>query len=222
MVKKVLVHPIRLGQTSAYLLRGNRPILVDTGSPGSLQRLLDTLDQYRVNLRDIALIVLTHAHHDHFGNAAELKRLTGAPIAVHKADAAALESGKGADVVPVTTMARVATSLMGGRLRSEGVKADILLGDVFSLNEYGIAGRILHTPGHTPGSVSILLDTGEAIVGDTIMAMNPFKGPGMPMFIENPKALKGSIQRLQEQGPNRVFMTHGGAFDGDILHKIIF
>ncbi|MFD5560490.1 MBL fold metallo-hydrolase [Kitasatospora griseola] len=64
---------------NAYLLLGRRPVLVDAGTPGSGRKIHDGLAARGVNPADLALIVITHGHIDHFGSAAELHRLTGAP-----------------------------------------------------------------------------------------------------------------------------------------------
>ncbi|MEV7612538.1 MBL fold metallo-hydrolase [Streptomyces sp. NPDC089799] len=89
---------------NAYLLLGRRPVLVDAGTPGSGRRIHDRVAAHGVDPADISLIVLTHAHIDHFGSAAELHRLTGAPVAGHVADLGPYRSGRGsADGPPGST-----------------------------------------------------------------------------------------------------------------------
>ncbi|MFD7339965.1 MBL fold metallo-hydrolase [Streptomyces violascens] len=79
---------------NAYLLLGRRPVIVDAGIPGSGQKILDRIAAHGVDPIDVALIVITHGHIDHFGSAAELHRLTGAPIAGHIADLGPYRSGR--------------------------------------------------------------------------------------------------------------------------------
>ena len=57
---------------------------------------------------------------------------------------------------------------MTGGTNIEGVNPDILVDDVFGLSEYGISGKIIHTPGHSQGSMSIILDNGETLIGDMV------------------------------------------------------
>lgn len=93
-------------------------------------------------------------------------------------------------------------------------EVDLVLGDEgLYLQEYGIPGKIIHTPGHTAGSVSVVLETGEAFVGD--LAMNKFPlglGPGLPIFAEDIQAVKESWKLLLEQGVEKVFPAHGKPF----------
>ena len=78
---------IKCAISNCYLLLGERPVLVDTGAPGDLQRILHALKIHRIELNQIALILLTHGHSDHAGGAAELRRRSGAKIALHSGDA---------------------------------------------------------------------------------------------------------------------------------------
>ena len=78
---------------------------------------------------------------------------------------------------------------------------DIILGDEdFSLAEFGIAGKVISTPGHSPGSVSVVLDTGDAFVGD--LAMNAFPmclSPSLPIFADDMQKVKDAM------APDRPF-----------------
>ena len=94
--------------------------------------------------------------------------------------------------------------------------------DGLSLEEYGIPGRVLHTPGHSSGSVSVLLDTGEAFVGD--MAMNKFPlrlGPGLPIFAEDVETLKQSWGMLIQAGAKTVYPAHGEPFSIDVIQRAL-
>jgi glyoxylase-like metal-dependent hydrolase (beta-lactamase superfamily II) len=91
-----------------------------------------------------------------------------------------------------------------------------------SLDEYGIPGKVIHTPGHSSGSVSILLKTGEAFVGD--MAMNKFPlrfSPGLPIFAEDSVKLNESWKSLLDQGAKMIYPSHGEPFSADIIRKAI-
>lgn len=96
----------------------------------------------------------------------------------------------------------------------------VLENEEFSLEEYGISGKVVYTPGHSSGSVSVLLETGEAFVGD--MAMNKFPlrlSPGLPIYAENWPSLVNSWQLLLNGGAKTVYPSHGGPFSIDIIKK---
>jgi glyoxylase-like metal-dependent hydrolase (beta-lactamase superfamily II) len=114
-------------------------------------------------------------------------------------------------------------ALMSPFIHIRPAKVDIVLDNtLLSLNEYGIAGKIVHTPGHTPGSISIVLETGEAIVGD--MAMNKFPmrlSPGLPIFAENMPHLIDSWKMLLEEDLKSIRPSHGGPFSPGVIRRAI-
>ena len=152
----VQIDRIRLGVTSCYLVRHEGTILVDAGHAKQEKRFAENLRRLGLQPEDIMLILITHGHFDHIGSAAKIAEISGAPVAIHKADKDRLEQG--ILVVPsgITPWGRV----MGGLLRLTKsmfqippCPADIILGEEdYSLKEFGIPGIVTATPGHTPGS----------------------------------------------------------------------
>jgi glyoxylase-like metal-dependent hydrolase (beta-lactamase superfamily II) len=100
---------------------------------------------------------------------------------------------------------------------------DIVLGsDVFDLEEYGIPGRIIPTPGHTPGSVSVLLDSGEAFVGDLAMNKLPLRRtPGLPIFAEDKATVITSWRLLLAEGVRTIYPAHGPSFPAEVMRRAI-
>ena len=94
------------------------------------------------------------------------------------------------------------------------VKPDILIDEDMDLSKFGVDGKVIHTPGHTPGSVSIILPNGEFIVGDLVMrGMLRFWQPNYPLFADNMFQLKESIKLILRKKPTKIYCTHGGPFD---------
>lgn len=83
------------GMVNSFLLIGERPIVVDTGVPGSAPKILAALAREGFAPGDVSLILITHRHVDHIGSAAAVKQATGAPVAVHALDAEWLGRGDG-------------------------------------------------------------------------------------------------------------------------------
>jgi glyoxylase-like metal-dependent hydrolase (beta-lactamase superfamily II) len=90
------------------------------------------------------------------------------------------------------------------------------------LVDAGAPGKAIHTPGHSAGSVSVLLDSGEAFVGD--LAMNGFPlrlTPGFPIFAEDMAKLRESWQLLLAQGARMIYPAHGKPFEAGIMRKAL-
>jgi hydroxyacylglutathione hydrolase len=198
------VVPIRLSLSNAYLVKGQQAILVDTGSPGEANAILQVLERERVNPHSLSLLLHTHGHSDHAGSTHELRRLTGAPVAVHAADAALLRTGRNGPLPPTRLEARLVKPFVDRPFPA--VDPDITFDHELDLSPYGIDGSVLLTPGHTAGSISVLLDGGEAIVGDVMMG--GFMGgrllpsrPAYHYFAEDLPAVRDSIRQLIHLNP---------------------
>ncbi|MBN1454785.1 MAG: MBL fold metallo-hydrolase [Methanomicrobia archaeon] len=222
MVPEQAVVPIPFGYVNAYLVIGERPILVDTGTPGTERKILKTLAALGIAPEELALIVVTHGHTDHFGSVDRLKELTGAPVAIHRRDVEALQNGT-MKLLPRTILGKMYT-LFGqeGTLVPEFITngPEILLDGELSLMDFGVDGTILPTPGHTAGSISVWLSTGEVIAGDLLMALNR-KKPGWPIFADDLDQVRASVAALLSRAPTRIHLGHGGPFTPESVRKLI-
>ena len=150
---------------------------------------------------------------DHVGSIAYVKNLTGGDVLCHQSYAQDLESG---DIEPAVAqdftgrLLNFMTSLLGTKF--EGVAPDIVVTDEFDLSEYGIAGKIIHTPGHSPSSLSIILDNGEALVGDIVREEEPGV-IGVGMFYEDEQALLGSLDKIAAYESSIIYLSHGNYID---------
>jgi hydroxyacylglutathione hydrolase len=204
------------GFVNVFLLRGTRPILVDAGNPGTGAAILEKLSENGVDPAEISLILITHGHADHFGSAFELKERTGAPVAVHQLDAEPLRSGRTLPLRPTGTVGRLFLPLLGQeRLgKAHPLQPDIIIEGEMSLEEFGVEGKVIHTPGHTAGSISVVLADGDVIVGDLLMGgMIRRNRPSNPMFADDIEQLKESVKSVMRLSPRRVFTSHGGPLD---------
>lgn len=141
--------------------------LVDTGTRLATKRIVNGLASLGKHPRDVQRIILTHAHNDHAGSAAKLLPQTSAGGAVvHAQDAAFVEAGQPA---PASGIGQVLQRLPGQAFAPVPVSQQVADGEVLD-----VAGgvRVHHTPGHTPGHMSLLHEpTGVLITGDCIFNM---------------------------------------------------
>jgi glyoxylase-like metal-dependent hydrolase (beta-lactamase superfamily II) len=203
--------------SNAFLIKGKKLALVDTGSPKETSALVEAIGKAGVSIQDLSLIVHTHAHFDHCGSIAHLQQTTGALVAIHRADSQALSEGRSAPIVPINLTGKLFMPFMKGQYSP--AKADIIMDDELNLHPYGVDGRAIATPGHTPGSISILLDSGEAIVGDLIGGgrLLGLMQPGRPRYhhwYSDLSTAKASIARVMNTAPTRLFVGHGGPLEG--------
>lgn len=218
------VHRLPLHGTNAYVISAERHILVDTGPERALTGLLDGLASLGLGGEDLSLVIATHAHATSVGNAAYLQRVFHVPVAVHSADAPILASGIDRSVNIWEPIGRVMRWL--GDTRFQVTKPDVVFGHTLSLAAYGSTGTVVHTPGHTIGSASLVLPGGDAIVGDLLMG-GSFGGrvfrswPTRHYFAEAPARVLRSLALLNRLGVERLHPGTGGVLQMDDVRALI-
>ena len=137
----------------AYLLTSEAGhTLVDAGTPGEADRIQGEIEDGGFSLSDVKAIVLTHAHNDHMGSAAELARRSGAEVLAHQAGVPYIE---GTAPLPFTALHKRAFSWLGDQLfRAEPCTVSRALQDGDVIDALG-GLRIVHAPGHTPGCMAL-------------------------------------------------------------------
>lgn len=222
MTSQTTITRIKLPLANAYLVQGKRPILVDTGAPGDADRIVAALRQAGVAPEELGLILLTHGHGDHVGAANELAALSGAPIALHRADDAMARSGRNVLGTLTGWEARMITPFVDKPFPP--VAATHLIDAEMDLHPFGVDGRVVPTPGHTPGSVSLLLPDGDIIAGDLLMGGRLggavlAKRPQLHYFVADFAQLYASLDRVLTGKPRRLLVGHGGPLAAEDVRR---
>lgn len=222
--KMARFYTVKVGFTNCFLFRLDEGyLLLDTGVPGKSDLLWNFLRERSIDPREIKLTVLTHAHFDHAGNAFEVKARTGAELLAHKCEIEGLMKGK-TDIPPGlgTWGGFLSRFLSHLDMGFNPVDPDIYIEGDFDLSGFGLSGRILHTPGHTAGSITLLLDSGEAFVGDLLMSGPPLRlSPGLPIFAESREEVLNSLRKLRSMGAKMFYPAHGKPFPSSAVDHLI-
>jgi len=195
--------------------RNNRTILVDTGISFDRGRIEHALARKAVLPE---AVVLTHTHFDHAGNAAWLAREYGAEIVVQKAESGSLAAGETSIPEGTYAMTKGLVSLgrkMSHAFRYEPCIADQVFDDNFNLNRYGINGYVIHTPGHSPGGATLVIDDEIAIAGDSIIGTMP--GNPFPPFADDVDELLRSWKLIIDTDCTIFLPGHGKPVSRDDL-----
>jgi ribonuclease/clavin/mitogillin len=167
---------------------GTSRLPVDIGWPGTMGTMKARLKRTGVPISEIRYTLATHYHIDHAGLAEEFKR-EGVPLLVLQVQVAAIPAMKSwtkpwDNYVDISTEGNITISFQESRQL---------------LHEIGLYGEILHTPGHSDDSVSLLLDDGSVFTGDL---------PPEAYSWGNPVVLE-SWRVLREMGATHVYPAHG-------------
>ncbi|MBI5118134.1 MBL fold metallo-hydrolase [Candidatus Poribacteria bacterium] len=224
------VIPLKVSVTNCFLLtcKGGY-LLVDTPYPGKYEALAKALKEESVDVSDIKYLLLTHHHDDHAGAASELLKHTDAALIVHEKALPHLAAGqsdpdgKAINLGTKTVMAaytavihRTGFAFPPVHLRGKDI---VIKGDDNELlRSLGINGKIIHTPGHTSDSISVILDDGSALVGDAAMNFMKFCLIGhKPIYVNDRKQTSQSWLKLKREGAKLIYPSHGKPFNAEEL-----
>jgi hydroxyacylglutathione hydrolase len=198
------------GRSNVFLLtNGEKNILIDSTVSRLWSKLQRRLE--RLGISKIDYLILTHAHFDHAGNANRVKNRFNALVMVQKQEANYLS--KGDNILPngTTIFTRLIVNIFGKRLFSrfkyEPCHHDFSVDSYFDLKGCGFNAYLMHTPGHTIGSMSVIVDNEIAIVGDTLYGV--FKSSVFPPYAEDTELMIQSWGKLLETNCSVFLPSHG-------------
>jgi len=213
-------------------------LMVDTNMPGTYSRFGKKLRALGIDLTEIKYLLLTHHHDDHAGFAADLLHDTNARLIVHKEAVPSLQKGQTESPFTEKGMEqgqflnrwiRYTMALMSAAVQREWGYPPVEIGDrdfvvhgdnLDLLRGIGVPGVILHTPGHSRDSISIVLEDGNALVGDAAMNYMRFFGTRYrPIYAEDYDQVYESWRKLIDHGARVIYTAHGAPFDVDRLRR---
>jgi glyoxylase-like metal-dependent hydrolase (beta-lactamase superfamily II) len=192
----------------------NGNTLVDAGLPGQAEVIGTTLAEAGIGVRDLSRIIFTHQDLDHVGSGAALVRQSDATVLAHPADSPHIE-GSIRPLKFTLEMLEQRPQMREVLERLEPVRVDKHLEDGDRLDLAG-GTRVIFTPGHTPGHLSLYLERPKVLVaGDALTAEGGhLNGPNPPFTLDVGEAAR-SVRRLAELDVETIVCYHGGVVGDD-------
>lgn len=199
---------------NSYLLADDdgQLTLVDAGLKGADRRILAALAVLGRAPQEVTRILLTHAHPDHAGGLATVRQRTGGAVLGHEREAGYLRTGTVPPRDTSTRLGRLLARLPGGGFAPVEVARTFVDGELLD-----VCGglRVIHTPGHTPGHVSLLAErTGVLITGDSVVNVRGLRYSPAG-FCTDVRLSRDSAARLGELDVAVVAFTHGAEVTRD-------
>jgi len=181
-----------------YLLNLGELILIDTGAGWSVDKIINNINLLGFNPKNLTKVFLTHCHIDHIGGAPELKKRFGLKIFIHLLDAPPVEKG---DQI-LTAAEWYQTTFPPTQVDEKFNSSE----EILEIGQQII--HCLHTPGHTPGSISIYLDRD----GKRVLFAQDLHGPLLSEFGSNLEDYAHSTKTLLELNADILCEGHFGIY----------
>lgn len=198
---------IKAGCNCYLVSQEDSSILIDTGLKGNEKKILEACQG-----KNVKLIVLTHGHIDHIQNAAYLAEQLQVPIAMHKSDVALIQNNLCREMKSkgfLGNMVRFFSVMSAKHTAIQSFIPEVILKEGDKLLKYGIDGEVLELPGHTEGSIGIMLEN-YLFVGDALMNMF---SPGESLLYENYEEMQKSAKKIADKGEKIIYFGHGKAVE---------
>lgn len=191
------VFQLPLAGTSAFLLLEEQITVVDAGWKGNGKKVLNTLSKLGRSSDEIGHIISTHYHLDHVGGIAHLQQQSGGRVAAHESEIHCLQYTGLPNPVQIPLIRWLSTPLFA-LLQHERFSVDVPLTDGSTMDALG-GMKIVHSPGHTPGSISLhFREQGLLMVGDALEYRNGQLDLPSRFFSSNMQHAKESVRKLAQ------------------------
>jgi hydroxyacylglutathione hydrolase len=208
------------GRSNVFLLtNGHSNILVDTGPQFMWNTLKKRLKKLQINR--IGLLILTHSHFDHAANAAKIKERYQAQVIIHQSEAQYLVKGDNIQPTGTNPFTKFLVRIFAEKFKSfalyQPCQYDFAVDNYFDLSNFGFNAYLMHTAGHTSGSISLIIDNEIALVGDTMFGI--FKGTIFPPFASDISQMINSWGKLLNTDCKLFIPSHGSGNLRSLVEK---
>jgi glyoxylase-like metal-dependent hydrolase (beta-lactamase superfamily II) len=215
------------GPVNAYLFKGEKNTLVDTGMLHTAHILKEALNEHGLEFSDIDKIIVTHGHPDHCGAAKRIVKAGRAKVVAHPGDKVTMESGRDVSykrykkflqIIGVPTSITILLGLLSFMFKfmAEGCSIDVVVneGDEIEIGKY--RAKIIETPGHSKGSICLFVEQGGILFcGDTIIehiTPNAFiildEKEELPVRLSQDEFYQ-SLDKIKKLSPSIIYSAHG-------------
>jgi len=194
--------------SNVYLLAGEHSTLVDTGFKGRAGGIVKELESIGYFPTDITNIIITHHHTDHIGSLHALKEITWAMVMAHPADADYIDGSLPQPGPSKPAFLGIIMKPFRGLWSTKPVEINTPLNDGDELPILG-GTRIIHTPGHTPGSISLYIPQERLlIIGDVIANRGKLSLPSKAFTVDIAQDIQ-SMRKIADLEFNIACFGHG-------------
>jgi len=179
-----------------YLLDADDLVLVDSGAGRSFDKLVSNIESLGFNPGKLKTIIVTHAHIDHIGSLHRFREVFGTQVIAHELDSRAIETGEGVgaetygvNYIPCTVDLKIQGSEESFQFGAKELK-------------------IVHIPGHTPGSIATYIDIDDK----RILFGQDIHGPYYRQWGGDPLKAKQSLRKLKELKSDILCEGHFGIY----------
>jgi len=215
------IHLLKIGITNCFFVEKNgTTFLIDTGQKRFSEKLKSHISVLLKEYHKLDYLILTHTHYDHAENAKMIKELFLPKLIAHKSETQFLINGftklpRGTNIITdiITKLGNKYAHQIG---EYEPVRTDIEIDDLYIFEKINRI-TIIHTPGHTMGSVSIIIDDEIALVGDSMFGL--FRNKILPPFADYKKELYKSWSKLLETPCKSFIPAHGKLIKRELVER---
>jgi glyoxylase-like metal-dependent hydrolase (beta-lactamase superfamily II) len=205
--------PLRL--SNVHVVTTNPPILIDSGTLGDMGDLERALSDYGVRKSDLGLVIVTHGHADHAGLASDLRRATGAKIMLGAGDTELARLGHNDELRPTSFTASLLKPFITDIYPTFTPDLAVQVGRPIDLTRWGLDGKAIALPGHTAGSIVVVLSDHSAFVGDMIAGgvlggQLAASTPVEHYYHADRAQNRRNISTLLQMGVEKFYLGHGG------------